>query len=180
MYKSSGVGHEYKFTSPLQQEDTGGVLVCAHTCVSVLQSQCARDLYQTMAIMVVCIDIDILNASLILGLLKHGMKSSSHVALHLRDIKFFHGLFGTGVNLTRIALISGPWCWIQDPVGGQRKEETSWNDSEQGGKKKWKLYPLCFRSPHPPHPLPQFIQEICSISPSWGNPCLPLWVFFVI
>lgn len=94
--------------------------MCAHTRVSVLQSRCARDLYQTMAITVVCIDIDISNASLILGLLKHGIKSSSHVALHLRDIKFFHGSFGT-----RIELISGPWCWIQDPMGGQRKEETS-------------------------------------------------------
>lgn len=99
--------------------------MCAHTCVSVLQSQCARDLYQTMAITVVCIDMDISNASLILGLLKRGMKSSSHVALHLRDIKFFHGSFGTGMNLTRIKLISGPWCWIQGPMGGQRKEETS-------------------------------------------------------
>lgn len=92
--------------------------MCAHTRVSVLQSQ-------TMAITVVCIDIDISNASLILGLLKHRMKSSSYVALHLRDIKLFHGSFGTGVNLTRIELISGPWCWIQDPMGGQRKEETS-------------------------------------------------------
>lgn len=81
--------------------------MCAHTRVSVLQSPCARDLYQTMAITVMCIDIDISNASLILGLFKHGMKSSSHVALHLRDIKFFHGSFGTGVNLTRIELILG-------------------------------------------------------------------------
>lgn len=67
--------------------------MCAHTHVSVLQSRCARDLYQTMAIKVVCIDIDISSASLILELLNHGMKSSSHVALHSKGHQTFSWFF---------------------------------------------------------------------------------------
>lgn len=130
MESDTSINSQAYFSGKTQVE-----FLCVHIHVVLLRSRCTRDLYQTMAITVVCIDIDISSASLILGLLKHGMKSSSHVALHLRDIKFFHGLFGTGVNLPRIALISRPWCWIQDSTGGQRKEETSWNDSQQGGKK---------------------------------------------
>lgn len=121
------------------------------------------------------------NASLTLGLLKRGMKPSSHVALHLRDIKFFHGSFGTGMNLTRIKLISGPWCWIQGPMGGQRKEETSWNDSEWGGKKKnescihYVSVTLLLSSRSP-----SLFRRSVLFPLSGKNPCLPLRVLFVI